>query len=87
MSAAHVLIGLALGALGAGAHLAITSMRVRAIARGQHARALALLPLGFFAVGGAVWLAARIAAPAAWASLPGVLAVHLALVLFARSRT
>jgi len=71
----HIVLGLALGALGGAAHLWLVRLRARRAV--THASGVMLLyPVGLAALALPVFLATQIAPVAAWASLPGVVLVR-----------
>lgn len=76
MTAAALILGLALGAAGGALHLWVTALRARLACSGRHARALALLPLAFAGPALAVLASAALARPAAFSVLPGVALVR-----------
>lgn len=80
MTALHLALGLALGALGGAAHLAVTRWRASlAVTRGP-ALALITFPLALLGPAAAILLAARVAPPAAWIAPVGLIAAR-ALIL------
>ncbi|MBX3232519.1 MAG: hypothetical protein KIT84_16210 [Labilithrix sp.] len=79
-TALQIVIGLVLGGLGAGVHLAITRWRVALAAERGAAAALVTMPLGLVALGVLVLIAARISPVAAWAAPAGLFAVRLAVL-------
>lgn len=84
MALAHIGIGVALGALGALLHLAITRWRARLVVAGRTAAAWAAYPLGLGALAAALFVAARVAPLAAWCFVGGVLAARA--IVLARAR-
>jgi hypothetical protein len=85
MLALHVAIGVALGAVGAAAHLALTWWRARLVTSGRSGLAWATLPLGLGAVGLALLVAAKLAPEAAWAFVVGLLVTRFAVLHRART--
>ncbi len=84
MTALHILVGTALGALGAVAHLAITRWRAHALVRGRALLVWATFPLGLLALGAALIGAAWIADVAAWSFVVGVFAARWLVLARAR---
>lgn len=70
-------LGVVLGAIGSGLHLAITRWRATLATTRGAAAALVTMPLGLAAVGVFVFVAARISPVAAWASPIGIVTVRL----------
>mgnify|MGYP001309151909 CR=1 FL=1 len=79
-----VVAGLALGALGSALHLAITRWRASLATTRGAAAALGAMPVGLFALGVMVFVAARISPLAAWVTPAGILAVRIAVLRGAR---
>lgn len=84
MMALHAVAGVLLGALAAGAHLALTRWRARALVGGRVALAWAASPLGLLALGAALFAAAQIADVAAWSFVIGVFAARALILSAAR---
>lgn len=82
----HILLGLALGALGGAAHLWLVHLRARRAV--THAPGVMLLyPVGLVALAIPVFVATQIAPVAAWSTLPGIVAVRwLSLRALSRPR-
>ena len=73
----EIAIGVALGALGSGAHLGLTWWRARQITSGRTPLAWLTFPLGLAAVGAAIYGAAQVGPAAAWAFVLGLFATRL----------
>lgn len=87
MTAGHAMLGLAMGVVAGGAHLALTWWRARWIASGRLALGWLGYPLGLIGLGLVVFGASRIGPLAAWSAVGGLLAVRLVTLHLVRGRT
>lgn len=87
MTAAHAMLGLVLGVVGGGAHLALTWWRARLITSGRTGLAWTIYPLGLAAVGLTLYGAARVAPIAAWLFVVGLLGSRFVTLHLVRSRS
>ena len=72
----ELMLGATLGAMGAGWHLWLVWQRACWALRGRSAQAWLSYPLGLLGPVLAVVVAAQLSAPAAWATLAGILLVR-----------
>ncbi len=73
----ELMLGATLGALGAGWHLWVVWWRARWALSGRSTQAWLSYPLGLLGPACAVLVAAWLSAPAAWATLAGILLVRV----------
>ncbi len=76
MTLVHIAIGISLGALGAGSHLAITRLRAEWIRRQHLRRQWLALPVGIAVPVVACFLAMRLAPAAGLSALAGLVVTH-----------
>lgn len=85
MMTTHAVLGLALGVVGGGAHLALTWWRARCITSGRTTLAWVIYPIGLGAIGLAVFGAAKISPLAAWLAVAGLVLTRLVTLYWVRS--